>query len=383
MKTLRELGEGGFIALLKRRLPRGRDVLVGIGDDCAAARIARAGGGKVLLLKTDAVVEGVHFDRRATPFQIGWKAMARPLSDIAAMAGQPRWALVTAGLRENLPVRFVREIYRGMTTVAGKFGVTIVGGETVRTTGPFWFSVALAGEVDKRRLRLRSTARAGDAILVTGALGGSIHGKHLTFTPRIVEARWLARFAVAAVCDRRRGARNVGGSHRPPLQVHAMIDISDGLARDLGHICRESGVGARLEAPAIPVAPAAAGSLSRVTGQLREGRTSKWGELPSSPGVLAQTSGRAWKLAPLKRLRCKTDRLLSRALNDGEDYELLFTVPAAAAQRLMAAWRRKFPRLPLTPIGTIVRGSRIALVDARGQTRPVNERGYDHFQRDE
>ena len=306
--TLRQLGERGLIALLKRRLPRGRGVCVGIGDDCAAVRIGRAAGGRLLLLKTDAVVESVHFDQRASPFQIGWKAMARPLSDFAAMAGQPRWALVTAALRGEMPVRFVREVYRGLAAAAGKFGVAIVGGETVRTPDRFWLSIALAGEVEPAAMQRRSGARAGDAIFVTGALGGSIAGKHLTFTPRIAEAQWLAK----------RGF------------VRAMIDISDGLARDLGHICRESGVGARLTTAAIPIAPAAAGSLPR-------------------------------------------------ALGDGEDYELLFTTPAAAAQRLRAAWHRKFPHLPLTQIGFVMRGRGVVLADERGGIRPIGEAGYDHF----
>jgi len=327
--TLRQLGEHGLIALLKRRLPRGRGVCVGIGDDCAAVRIGRAAGGRLLLLKTDAVVEGVHFDQRASPFQIGWKAMARPLSDFAAMAGQPRWALVTAALRGGMPVRFVREVYRGLAAAAGKFGVAIVGGETVRTPDRFWLSIALAGEVEPAAMRRRSGARVGDAIFVTGALGGSIAGKHLVFTPRIAEAQWLAKFSVAAVSDRRIGAKKKNGGQRPPLQVNAMIDISDGLARDLGHICRDSGVGARLTAAAIPIAPAA-------------------GSLP-------------------------------RALGDGEDYELLFTAPAAAAQRLRAAWRRKFPRLPLTQIGFVVRGRGVVLADERGGIRPIGEAGYDHF----
>lgn len=328
--TLRQLGERGLIALLKRHLPRGRGVRVGIGDDCAAVQIARGAGGRLLLLKTDAVVEGVHFDRHATPFQIGWKAMARPLSDFAAMAGRPRWALVTAALRGEMPVRFVREIYRGLVAAAGKFGVAIVGGETVRTPDRFWLNVALAGEVEPSAMRLRSGARPNDAIFVTGSLGGSIAGKHLTFTPRIAEARWLAKFSVAAVSDRRTIAKQKAGGHRPPLQVHAMIDISDGLARDLGHLCRESGVGARLTATAIPIAPAAAGSLPR-------------------------------------------------ALGDGEDYELLFTAPSAAAQRLQTAWHRKFPRLPLTQIGVVVRGGCVVLADERGQTRRLDEAGYDHF----
>ncbi len=330
--TLRQLGERGLIALLKRRLPRGRDVCVGIGDDCAVMQIGRSDGGPLLLLKTDAVVEGVHFDRHATPFQIGWKAMARPLSDFAAMAGWPRWALVTAALCEEMPVRFVREVYRGLAAAAKKFDVTIVGGETVRTPDRFWLNVALAGEVTPQAMKLRSGARAGDAIFVTGALGGSIAGKHLRFTPRIAEAQWLAKFSVAAVYDCRNLARKRTGGHRPPLRVHAMIDLSDGLARDLGHICRESGVGARLMASAIPIAPAAAGSLPR-------------------------------------------------ALGDGEDHELLFTAPAAAALRLQIAWRRKFPRLPLTQIGVVVRGRDIVLADGQGNTRALGEAGYDHFQK--
>lgn len=307
--TLRQLGERGLIALLKRQLPRGRDVRIGIGDDCAAVQIGRGAAGRLLLLKTDAVVEGVHFDRRATPFQIGWKAMARPLSDFAAMAGRPRWALVTTALREEMPVRFVRDIYRGLAAAADKFGVTIVGGETVRTPDRFWLSVALAGEVEPRAMKLRSGARVNDAIFVTGALGGSIAGKHLKFTARIAEAQWLAKQGC----------------------VGAMIDISDGLARDLGHICRESGVRACLATSAIPIAPAAGGSLRR-------------------------------------------------ALHDGEDFELLFTVPTARSAKLKRAWRRKFPRLRLSLIGFILCGKGIRLVDDAGQWQALDEDGYDHFQ---
>jgi thiamine-monophosphate kinase len=307
--TLCQLGERGLIALLKRQLPRGRGVRVGIGDDCAAVQIGRGAGGRLLLLKTDAVVEGVHFDKRATPFQIGWKAMARPLSDIAAMAGRPRWALITAGLRGEMPVRFVREVYRGLAAAAGKFGVAIVGGETVRTPDRFWLSVALAGEVEPSAMRLRSGARVGDAIFVTDALGGSIAGKHLKFTPRLAEAQWLAKQGC----------------------VGAMIDISDGLAHDLGHICRESGVSACLWKSAIPIAPAAGGSLQR-------------------------------------------------ALHDGEDFELLFTVPSARAAKLKHAWRKKFPRLRLSLIGFVLCGKGIRLIDDAGRWQHLDEDGYDHFQ---
>jgi thiamine-monophosphate kinase len=307
--TLRQLGERGLIALLKRQLPRGRDVCVGIGDDCAAVRIGRGDDGRLLLLKTDAVVEGVHFDQRATPFQIGWKAMARPLSDFAAMAGRPRWALVTAALRGDIPVRFAWEVYRGLAAAAKKFGVTIVGGETVRTPDRFWLNVALAGEVEPRAMKLRSGARPNDAIFVTGSLGGSITGKHLKFTPRIAEAQWLAKQGC----------------------VRAMIDLSDGLARDLGHICRESGVSAVIWKSAIPIAPAAG-------------------------------------------------RSLERALHDGEDFELLFTVPSEQSERLERAWRKKFPRLRLSLIGFTTCGEGIRLLNPAGGMQPLNEDGYDHFQ---
>ena len=307
--TLRQLGERGLIALLKRQLPRGRDVRVGIGDDCAAVQIGRGADGRLLLLKTDAVVEGVHFDRRATPFQIGWKAMARPLSDFAAMAGRPRWALVTAALRGEMPVRFVREIYRGLAAAAKKFGVAIVGGETVRTPDRFWLSIALAGEVEPQAMKLRSSARPNDAIFVTGSLGGSIAGKHLKFTPRIAEAQWLAKQGC----------------------VRAMIDLSDGLALDLGHICRESSISAVVWKSAIPIAAAAG-------------------------------------------------RSLQRALHDGEDFELLFTVPSERSAVLKRAWRKKFPRLRLSLIGFTTCGEGIRLMIPRGGMQPLNEDGYDHFQ---
>jgi thiamine-monophosphate kinase len=307
--TLHQLGERGLIALLKRQLPRVHGVRVGIGDDCAAVQIGCGEDGRLLLLKTDAVVEGVHFDRRATPFQVGWKAMARPLSDFAAMAGRPRWALVTAALRGEMPVRFVREIYRGLTAAAKKFGVTIVGGETVRAPDSFWLNVALAGEVEPQAMKLRSGARPNDAIFVTGSLGGSIAGKHLRFTPRIAEAQWLAKQGC----------------------VRAMIDLSDGLARDLGHICRESGVSAVIWKSAIPIATVAG-------------------------------------------------RSLERALRDGEDFELLFTVPSRQSVVLKRAWRRKFPRLRLSLIGFTTCGEGIRFLNPAGGMQPLNEDGYDHFQ---
>jgi thiamine-monophosphate kinase len=181
-------------------------------------------------------------------------------------------------------------------------------------------------------MKLRSAARPNDAIFVTGSLGGSIAGKHLRFTPRIAEAQWLAKFSPGApVYDPRDPEWKTKGGRKSPLQIHAMIDISDGLARDLGHICRESGVSAVVWKSAVPIATAAG-------------------------------------------------RSLERALHDGEDFELLFTVSSEQSERLARVWRKKFPRLRLTLIGFTTCGEGIRLIDSRGRLEPLDEDGYDHFQ---
>ncbi len=226
--TLRELGEDRLLQRLLADLPRNRAVVSGAGDDCAVVEIP--GAKRFLLLKTDCVVEGVHFTSAAQPSAIGWKAMARPLSDFAAMSGLPEFALVTFVAPPETTVAWVTGVYRGLKKAARMFEVAIVGGETSRTKGPAIISVSLVGSVEKNRRILRDGGKPGDELFVTGRLGGSIAGKHLRFLPRIAEARWLT-------------------SH---FRIHAMMDLSDGLGTDLPRLARASGVGFEIDGAALP-----------------------------------------------------------------------------------------------------------------------------------
>ncbi len=223
--------EDRLIARLTRGWPgrgalAGR-VVAGVGDDCAVLRAPA--GGAWMLLKTDAVVEGVHFLAAAAPSWIGWKAVARCVSDIAAMGGEPEAAVVTIGCPAPADARRLGAVYRGVNRCAAAHGVALVGGETTRAPALF-VSVAMTGRVAPGEMVLRSGARAGDRIFVTGKLGGSGGGRHLRFTPRLREARWLVtRF-----------------------KPTAMMDISDGLAADLPRLCRASGAGCVVDAEAVP-----------------------------------------------------------------------------------------------------------------------------------
>jgi len=263
------MNELELIARLTRSLPANAAVVAGAGDDCAVLDCGQPG--RYLLFKTDAVVEGVHFTSKARPEQIGHKALGRCLSDVAAMAGRPLAALVTAALPDDFSPDFVERIYSGINGLAQRHGVAISGGETTRNPERLLLWIAMVGEVARGKCLLRGGAKAGDALMVTGELGGSQAGKHLEFEPRLAEAQWLAE-------------------HFP---IHAMIDVSDGLAGDLGHILRSSGVGAELLARAIPVSRA------------------------------AKLQARAQSKPPLLA-----------ALGDGEDFELLFTVGSGHAVAL-------------------------------------------------
>ncbi|RME93383.1 MAG: thiamine-monophosphate kinase [Verrucomicrobia bacterium] len=220
--TTMALDERTLIQRLTRDAPSHPGVVVGPGDDCAVLEVGlpdRWG-----LLKTDAVVEGVHFTPETDPARVGHKALARALSDIAAMAGEPSSAVVTlAAPPETAPERLER-LYAGMAATARRWSVALVGGETTATTGPLLVSVALLGFVEKDGCLLRRGARPGDALFVTGELGGSLAGRHLDFEPRLVQARWLARH----------------------FRPRAMIDLSDGLATDLRHLLAADGLGAEL-----------------------------------------------------------------------------------------------------------------------------------------
>jgi len=309
------MNEFELIARLTKSLPTNQSVLAGAGDDCAVLDFGAPD--KLLLFKTDAVVEGVHFTKDTPPERIGHKALGRCLSDIAAMAGTPTAALVTLGLPKGFEPEFIGKIYDGMSALAKKYGVAIVGGETTANPERIFISVALLGTVKRGKQILRSGAKVGDAIFVTGDLGGSPAGKHLEFEPRLAEARWLAEHFL----------------------IHAMIDLSDGLAGDLRHILKASDVGAELLKTAVPISRAA--KLQARTGT------------PAKPAFAA-------------------------ALTDGEDFELLFTVAGGDAVKLLDAWKKTFHGLRLSCIGKIVAGGGVTIRDKNG-ARTLDDHGYVHF----
>jgi thiamine-monophosphate kinase len=226
--SLAALGENGLLHLLTGHWKTDpRRVLTGVGDDCAVLR----GEGKnhFLLFKTDAVVEGVHFTPRERPELIGRKALARALSDLAAMGASPLAAVVTLGVPKDESVRRLRAIYRGIELIAKKHRVNLVGGETTRARQLF-LNVALLGECRGHRPVLRSGARAGDLIFVTGRLGATRARRHLVFEPRLAEGQWLARHKLAS----------------------SLMDLSDGLGADLPRLARASGLFFQLDFAAIP-----------------------------------------------------------------------------------------------------------------------------------
>jgi thiamine-monophosphate kinase len=309
------MNEFELIHRLTRSLPTNPSVVVGAGDDCA---VVDAGiPDRLLLFKTDAVVQGVHFTPETPPAKIGHKALGRCLSDIAAMAGTPTAALVTIGLPAGFSADLVEAIYAGLNELARRHHVAVVGGETTSNPSGIFISVALLGWVTRGKGVLRSGAEVGDAIFVTGELGGSLAGKHLDFEPRLAEARWLAQH----------------------FSLHAMLDVSDGLAGDLRHILTASRVGAELLATSIPIS-------------LEARRAAKAGSA-AKPAMLA-------------------------ALTDGEDFELLFTVAGRDAVPVLDAWKKQFPGLALTCIGKIKEGEGITLRDQQG-VRPLTAHGYVHF----
>jgi thiamine-monophosphate kinase len=309
------MNEFELITRLTRGLATNAEVITGPGDDCAVLESGQPD--RVLLFKTDAVVEGIHFLPSAPPESIGHKALGRVLSDVAAMGGRPIAALVTLALPTQFDPESIQKIYDGMNTLARRYGVAIVGGETTSNPERLLISVALIGDAARDKFVPRSAARVGDALFVTGELGGSLAGRHLEFEPRVAEGRWLAE----------------------NFSIHAMIDLSDGLAGDLRHILEQSGTGAELLRRAIPISRAA----RRRTGPEQSGKTP-----------------------------------LLAALTDGEDYELLFAVASGDAVALADAWRKQFPNVRLSCIGKITAEKGLKLRNENG-IRALEAHGYVHF----
>lgn len=302
-----------------------------IGDD-AAVLVPPV---NKLLFSCDMLVEGVHFRLDfSTPFELGWKALAVNVSDMAAMAGTPRYALVALGVSAaDRPFSFYEEIYRGLAGAARRYGVAVVGGDTVRTRGPLVIDVAIMGEAD--RPIMRCGGRPGDLIAVTGSLGASTaglewflrHRRRLGSPP--VERAVLAHQMPEARVREARAAAATGG-------VTSMIDISDGLAGDLGHLCEQSGAGAVLDAGAIPLDEDAV-ELAR--------------QLGANP--------------------------MEWALHGGEDYELLMTVAADRAPAVGEAVATCGTSFHL--IGRMTAGETGITLRFADRTVPVTRGGYTHF----
>jgi len=227
---LRDIGEDQLIGQLFSRLSLGKELVNGLGDDCAVVRTRDHRN--LLVLKTDCVVAGIHFLPTANVLHVGWKAMMRPLSDFAATSAVPQFALITLIAPEKTKVEWVERLYRGLGRAAKRFKVSIVGGEMSGTAGPVAISVSVAGFVETNRCVSRGGGKAGDDLFVTGRLGGALKQKHLQFVPRIVESRWLT-------------------SNFP---IHAMMDLSDGLGADLPRLAKASRVGFDIELESLPLA---------------------------------------------------------------------------------------------------------------------------------
>lgn len=234
---LSQLGEFGLIDLIASKEAKREDSFVGIGDDAAVLKLS---GNKYLLVTTDALIENIHFKRAGLSFfALGQKALLANISDIAAMGGWPTHALVTVGLPNSLSVKNIEEFYCGLNSLAKKHKIDIVGGDTVASPKELVISITLMGEVEKENLLLRSTAKLGDLICVTGKFGGPASQKYLIpHTPhlvRLTEARSIAKAHLAS----------------------AMIDSSDGLVRSVLEICKASKVGARIFEECVPAAKGA------------------------------------------------------------------------------------------------------------------------------
>ena len=325
---IEKVGEFGLIELLKKRIVyQDKGVLVNIGDDAAVIKSSKD---KLLIFTTDTLVEKVHFDLRYSTFkQIGWKAMVANLSDIAAMGGLPKFALVTVGLPKSISAENVISTYDGITAIGRRYKCKVVGGDTVFSPEGLFVSIALLGEVEKKFLVKRSGAKNGDLICVTGDLGeaqaglellkkeprkrSSLTRKHLNPLPRIDEARTLVR----------------------DFRISSMIDISDGLSSELFHLTEENNLGAIIYEEKIPISPKCirAGSL-----------------LGRAP--------------------------LLWALSSGEEYELLFTVSRKELQYLERVKRKVKASL----IGEMVgKKEGVVLQRKSGKKTKLVKTGFKHF----
>lgn len=337
MQTLKDIGEFTAIKRLCKYLLERSDVIQGAGDDCAVVRIDD-NAPYDWLLTSDPVIEGTHFTGETLPAAIGHKAVGRVLSDIAAMGGEPEWALIDIVAPPETPISRLEECYGGASNLADKYGLALVGGDISRGQ-VLELHVFAIGRVPVGSALLRSGAKPGDLIYVTGSLGASRTGKHLSFEPRVSEGIWL----------------------REGSWPTALIDVSDGLARDLRHLTDMSETGAELYVPQIPVSREA----------LRINNTITSIEHAYEVDTLC-------KVCPCLKVN-NTISPLEHALYDGEDFELLFTVPHEKEKAFMSTWSETFD-LPCTLIGRITdRPGIIECVDENGKHTRLENKEYEHF----
>lgn len=327
--NLREIGEFGLIERIDRMIARGqrslpKDLIISIGDDAA---VWKNHSDTATVSTVDTLVEGIHFTREFSSWQdVGWKALAVNLSDVAAMGARPRWALIALSLPERVTFEDIRHLYRGLIGCARRFDTHLVGGNITKSAEALTVSITVSGDVKPQRIWRRDGARIGDVIAVTGQLGGAAAGlaalqhdlpapsgirRYRRPTPRLVEAQRI---------------QSIG------IDVHSAIDLSDGLAGDLRHMCKASKVGARINLDALPVAPFTKRLASRLNVALE-----------------------SW------------------TLGGGEDYELLLTMTEKNFMKALKLLGRK-----LTGIGTVT-ATRSLRFYRDGRRTDVDVDGYRHF----
>jgi thiamine-monophosphate kinase len=340
--SLRDIGEFGLIKRIARKAKRkDKSVVVGIGDDAAVIDV-RARDDLPLLVTTDSLVEDIHFRRNFPPEAIGWKALAVNISDIAAMGGVPEYYLLSLGIPEGISIEFVDQFVRGMTVAAEEYGLSMIGGDTTSSPDKFYISVTVLGK-GSGNVFLRKGARAGDVIFVTGTLGDSALGLKILEESRIESREFGAKFRNPQSAIRNQLIER----HLRPIprvkestqlakigMVTSMIDISDGLICDLGHICEESKVGARIRIDELPL------SLEFNT------LSAKYGGI-------------------------------ELALSGGEDYELLFTVRSKDVKSFMSMTEGT----KYTPIGEVLKQMGVEVIGTDGSRYLPKSSGYEHFRR--
>ena len=330
-----EIGELGLIEKIRQIVAKKSfPVVIGIGDDAA---VIDTSADRQTLITTDVLVEEIHFKMDYFTYeQLGYRAMAANLSDIAAMAGNPEFAVVSIAITNTIAVSDIEKLYTGMKKLADRYNVVIIGGDTTRSKYGMFINIALIGSVQKGKYTTRSNAQIGDGIYITGNLGGSFAGmkllsskvkaalkyesqlkeRHLAPNPRISEAQYL--------CEH--------------ILLNSMIDVSDGLASELNHICRCSNVGATIDENLIPLEPGIE-------------------ELASQCGESA----------------------IDYALTGGEDFELVFTARMGNVEHIKKDFEQKF-KLALTKVGQIVEAKYgITMSTSAGNRIPLDYKGWNHF----